>query len=78
LHKLYVKASGGAVVPLAELVKTGGTADQALDVIVALLRIAEIEHGRRYAGFGQMDLGQVGFPPAGFARLRGACQTRLP
>jgi signal transduction histidine kinase len=33
--------------------------DQALDVVVALLRIAEIEHGRRYSGFGQMDLGEI-------------------
>jgi signal transduction histidine kinase len=33
--------------------------DQALDVVVALLRISEIEHGRRYASFGQMDVGHI-------------------
>jgi signal transduction histidine kinase len=33
--------------------------DQALDVVVALLRIAEIEHGRRYAGFGQVALSEI-------------------
>jgi signal transduction histidine kinase len=33
--------------------------DQALDVVVALLRIAEIEHSRRHAGFGPMDLGDI-------------------
>jgi signal transduction histidine kinase len=33
--------------------------DQALDVVVALLRISEIEHGRRYASFGQMDVGEI-------------------
>lgn len=33
--------------------------DQALDVTVALLRIAEIEHGRRYAGFGRMELSEI-------------------
>ncbi len=33
--------------------------DQALDVVVALLRISEIEHGRRYASFDQMDVGDI-------------------
>jgi signal transduction histidine kinase len=33
--------------------------DQTLDVVVALLRISEIEHGRRYASFGQMDVGNI-------------------
>lgn len=51
--------------------------DQALDVVVALLRIAEIEHGRRYAGFGQLDLGdivaEVGELYAPIAEDRGLC-----
>ena len=33
--------------------------DQSLAVITALLRIAEIEHGRRLAGFGTVDLGDL-------------------
>jgi signal transduction histidine kinase len=52
-HAMTLGELGGAV---EEAI---GGIDQALDVIVALLRIAEIEHGRRYAGFGQMDLGEI-------------------
>lgn len=36
-----------------------GGIDQTLTIITALLRIAEIEHVRRYAGFGELDLAEV-------------------
>jgi signal transduction histidine kinase len=49
--------------------------DQGLAIITALLRIAEIEHGRRLAGFGAVDLadlaGEVGELYAPIAEDRG-------
>jgi signal transduction histidine kinase len=36
-----------------------GGLDQSLAIITALLRIAEIEHGRRLAGFGQVELAGI-------------------
>jgi signal transduction histidine kinase len=36
-----------------------GGIDQALDVFLALLRISEIEHGRRHAGFSRVDLAEI-------------------
>ena len=33
--------------------------DQTLSIVTALLRIAEIEHVRRYAGFGTLDLAEI-------------------
>jgi signal transduction histidine kinase len=45
---------------LSEVVEEAiGGIDQALDVVLALLRISEIEHGRRHAGFGCVDLGEI-------------------
>lgn len=36
-----------------------GSLDQSLAIITALLRIAEIEHGRRLAGFGKVELAGI-------------------
>ena len=45
------------VVPLLD--QTIGGIDQTLAIITALLRIAEIEHVRRFAGFAQFDLAEI-------------------
>ena len=45
------------VLPMLE--QAIGGIDQTLTIITALLRIAEIEHVRRYAGFGELDLAEV-------------------
>lgn len=45
------------VAPLLD--QTIGGIDQTLAIITALLRIAEIEHVRRFAGFAQLDLAEI-------------------
>jgi signal transduction histidine kinase len=47
----------GGVRPLLD--QSIGGIDQALAIIAALLRIAEIEHVRRHAGFAEFDLAEV-------------------
>jgi signal transduction histidine kinase len=45
---------------LAEVVgRAIGGVDQAITTILALLRIAEIEHGRRQSGFGSVELDEI-------------------
>lgn len=44
---------------LPMLAQAIGGIDQTLSIVTALLRIAEIEHVRRYAGFNDLDLAEV-------------------